>query len=267
MRPAAHSFDDRRYLRTVVAEKPAAESAAQAHCAARLARCQPGALILDAGCGTGRHAVPLARAGYRVLALDRSRLLLATARRAAHGAPWPHFVRGSYAELPFKGRVFDAVLCLGTALGYLGDEGDRAALREFRRVLVPRGRLVIETLHRDEIGARLSEHEERPLASGGMLCIERRFDSARGVLHEEQRLEDGIGNDPPWAYELRVYDENELRWMLEGAGFAVIGHHASLAGEGEPSPATALVLVAEVDGQARPARLTRARVGRSSPPG
>jgi hypothetical protein len=40
--------------------------------------------------------------------------------------------------------------------------------------------------------------------------------------------------------------------MLEDAGFAVIGRHASLAGDSEPSPATPLVLVAEVDRRARP---------------
>jgi SAM-dependent methyltransferase len=247
MSPGARFFDDPRYLRTVVAEKPAAEAAAQAHGAARLAGCLPGARILDAGCGNGRHAVPLAHAGYRLVALDSSRPLLAAARRAARGAPWPHFVPGSYVELPFPGGTFRAVLCLGTALGYVGREGDRRALREFRRVLAPGGRLVIETLHREEIGARLREHEERPLATGGTLCMERRFDRARGVMHEAQRLEDGAADGSPREYELRVYGEQELRRMLEDAGFAVIGRHASLAGEGEPSPATPLVLVAEVD--------------------
>jgi SAM-dependent methyltransferase len=252
MSPGARFFDDPRYLRTVVAEKPAAESAAQAHGAARLAGCLPGARILDAGCGNGRHAVPLAHAGYRVVALDCSRPLLAAGRRAARGAPWPHFVPGSYAELPFPGGTFRGVLCLGTALGYLGREGDRPVLREFRRVLAPGGRLVIETLHREEIGARLSEHEERPLACGGTLRFERRFDRARGVMHEAQRLEDGTGDGPARAYELRAYGLDELRRMLEGAGFAVIGRHASLAAEGEPSPTTPLVLVAEWSGVARP---------------
>jgi SAM-dependent methyltransferase len=252
MSPGARFFDDPQYLRTVVAEKPAAESAAQAHGAARLARCPAGARILDAGCGNGRHAVPLAHAGYRVAALDRSRPLLAAARRAARGAPWPYFVPGSYADLPFPGGTFRGVLCLGTALGYLGPEGDRLALREFRRVLAPGGRLVIETLHHDEIGDRLSEHEDRPLATGATLCIVRRFDRARGVMREVQRLEDGTADGPPREYELRVYAEQELRRMVEEAGFAVIGHHASLDGEGEPSPTTPLVLVAEVDRRARP---------------
>jgi SAM-dependent methyltransferase len=247
MLPAALFFNDEQFLRTVVAEKPRAESAAQAEGAARLAGCRPGALILDAGCGNGRHAIPLARTGYRVVGLDSSRTLLAAARRAARGARGPRFVCGSYTRLPFEPGSFDAVLCLGTALGYLGDEADRAALREFRRVLGPGGRLLIETMHRDEIGVRLRAHEERTLASGAALRFDRRFDSARGVLRERQRLEDGTGDGSPRTYELRVYGERELQRMLEAAGFALVGRHASLAGEGEPSPVTPLVLVAEVD--------------------
>src|SRR6266511_5690472 len=122
MLPAALFFEDEQYLRTVVAEKPPAASAAEAHGAARLAGCRPGSRILDAGCGNGRHALPLADAGYEVVALDRSRMLLAAAQRATRGARRPQFVRASFAMLPFEPGSFDAVLCLGTALGYLGDE-------------------------------------------------------------------------------------------------------------------------------------------------
>jgi SAM-dependent methyltransferase len=244
MRPTERFFDDDRYLRTVIAEKPPAKSVAEAHAAVRLAGCGRPARILDAGCGNGRHAVPLARAGHRVVGLDNSPVLLAAARRAARSLPWPHLVRGSYASLAFEPATFDAVLCLGTALGYLGDEGDAAGMREFRRVLAPEGRLVIETLHRGEIGVRLGEHEERRLAGGATLRFERRFDRATGLMRETQWLEDGRGETPPRTYELRAYGEDELCRMLEAAGFDVIGRHASLAGNGEPFPTTPLVLVA-----------------------
>src|SRR5437660_397236 len=133
MPSAACFFDDPRYLSTVVAEKPPAESVAQARAAARLAECRTGAMILDAGCGNGRHSLPLASAGFRVVGLDRSRPLLAAAQRAAGGSKWPYFVRDSFTRLPFESAAFDAVLWLGTALGYLGEVGDRLALREFRR--------------------------------------------------------------------------------------------------------------------------------------
>ncbi|MGH2984361.1 MAG: class I SAM-dependent methyltransferase, partial [Solirubrobacterales bacterium] len=123
-------FDHPLYLRTVRAERTDAASTKEALAAARLVGCKPGALILDAGCGNGRHALPLARAGYRVVAFDRSALLLAAGRRAAGRARWPQFVCGTYANLPFDTGRFDAVLSLGTALGYLGDHRDQRALCE-----------------------------------------------------------------------------------------------------------------------------------------
>jgi SAM-dependent methyltransferase len=252
MRATEAFFDDPEYLRTVAAEKPAPESAREALAAARLADCTAGARVLDAGCGAGRHALPLAHEGYRVVGLDRSEGLLRAARRGAEGS-WPRFVRGSYARLPFPSGWFDAVLSLGSSLGYDGEEGDRAALREFRRVLVPGGRVVIETLHRGELGGRLVEHEQRPLATGGWLCFERRFDSAHGVMHETQRLEEDGRAAGTRAYDIRVYSEDELRRMLELAGFAVTGTYGSLAGGGHPSATTPLVILG--------------RAGRSSPPG
>jgi SAM-dependent methyltransferase len=234
------------FLRTVCAERTDAASTKEALAAARLVGCKPGALILDAGCGNGRHALPLARVGYRVIAFDRSALLLAAGRRSAGRARWPRFVRGCYASLPFGTGRFDAVLSLGTALGYLGDDGDQRALCEFRRVLVPGGRLVIETLHREELEARLVSHEDRALPGGATLRLHRRFDLARGILHEAQRLRDDAGWGPERAYDIRIYGVGELDSMLKQAGFGQTDWYDSLAGDGRPTPMTPLVVVARV---------------------
>src|SRR4051794_20696056 len=148
MLPATRFFDDSRYLRTVVAEQAADESRR----VLRLAACPPSSLILDAGCGNGRHAVRFADAGCRVVGLDRSPVLLRAARRAPCTGAQPRFVLGSYSPLPFTQRTFDTVLWLGTALGYEGEAGDRQALREFRRGLGPRGRAAVRTLPRAASG-------------------------------------------------------------------------------------------------------------------
>jgi SAM-dependent methyltransferase len=245
---AGSFFDHPLYLRTVRAERTDAASTEEALAAARLVACKPDALILDAGCGNGRHALPLARAGYRVVGFDRSAPLLAAARLSAGGARWPRFVRGCYASLPFATGRFAAVLSLGTALGYLGDAGDQRALCEFRRVLVPGGRLVIETLHREQLEARSVAREERSLPGGGTLRLERRFDVARGILHEAQRLRDDAGWNPVRAYEMRLYGVGELGSMLRQAGFGQTECYGSLAGAGKPTPTTALVMVARAPG-------------------
>jgi SAM-dependent methyltransferase len=244
-------FDHPLYLRTVRAERTDAASTKEALAAARLVGCIPGALILDAGCGNGRHALPLARAGYRVVAFDRSALLLAAGRRAAGGARWPRFVRGSYASLPFGTGRFDAILSLGTALGYLGDYGDQRALCEFRRVLIPDGRLVIETLHREALEVRLVAHEERPLPGGASLRLERSFDPRRGILHETQRLREDLGWGPARAYDMRVYGVGELGSMLRQAGFGRTEWYGSLAGAGKPTHMTPLVVVAHTRARRR----------------
>ena len=48
-----------------------------------LDRLPRGGRVLDLGCGDGRNAIPLARAGHRVTAVDRSRWALEALRRAA----------------------------------------------------------------------------------------------------------------------------------------------------------------------------------------
>ncbi|MBA3717362.1 MAG: class I SAM-dependent methyltransferase [Actinobacteria bacterium] len=118
--------------------------------AVRATGCEPGAEILDCPCGYGRHSVVLTKAGYRVTGADRSRALLAEAKRRAEGLDL-ELVEADYRELPFPDGRFDAVLNLFTSIGYVGREGDTQAFREFRRVLRPGGRLVVETMHRDRL--------------------------------------------------------------------------------------------------------------------
>jgi SAM-dependent methyltransferase len=243
---ALRFFDDPGYLRTALGERTDSEASRGALDAARLARCAPGALILDAGCGPGRHALALARMGYRVVGLDRAGVLLAAGRGAAGGAPWPRFVRGDYARVPFPDGTFDAVLNLGTALGYGSEREDLAALREFRRVLARGGRLVLETAHRDAAvpGGALAELEERTLPAGSVLRVERHFDARRGLLHEVQQLRDRDVWGPPRAYTIRLYAPAELDRMLTRAGFGARTLHASLTGRGVPGPADPLVIAA-----------------------
>ena len=147
------------YLRAYAEDERQSDAEAQAFAAATLAGCPGGGDLLDVACGFGRHAVPLARAGFRVVGVDRSEALLEEARRRADGERGPELVRADYRELPFKDESFDAAVNLFTSLGYLGDEEDVRVLAEIRRVLKPGGRLVLLEHVRGE--GRLAQWQDR----------------------------------------------------------------------------------------------------------
>jgi SAM-dependent methyltransferase len=65
--------------------------------------------VLDAGCGTGRVAIELARRGIEVVGTDVSASMLATARERAPGLTW---VESDLAALDL-GRSFDVVVMAG----------------------------------------------------------------------------------------------------------------------------------------------------------
>ena len=96
---------------------------------------RPGDRVLDACCGTGDLAIACARAGATVTGLDFSERMLARARRKAPALDW---VRGDLLELPFPDGSFDAAT-VGFGMRNVADVP--LALREFRRVLRPGGRL------------------------------------------------------------------------------------------------------------------------------
>ncbi|MFE1126949.1 class I SAM-dependent DNA methyltransferase [Streptomyces albidoflavus] len=81
----------------------------EVHGEAELVRSLGPGSVLDAGCGTGRVAVELARHGIEVVGVDLDASMLATARRLAPGLAWH---RSDLAGLDL-GRSFDVVVMAG----------------------------------------------------------------------------------------------------------------------------------------------------------
>lgn len=234
------------YLRAFATEADDADAAqAQALAAVGLTKAPPGGEVLDVPCGFGRHAVPLARAGYRVVGADRSGILLEEARRRTGDGPSPELVQSDYRALPFADESFHAALNLFTSLGYLGDEADTDVLSEIARVLRPGGRLVVEAQHRDSVVREFSEQGWRPLAEGRVLLQQRAFDAAAGVALTTWTLIEPSGARDSRTFSLRVYTATELVAMLERAGFARVSCYGDFAG-GPLRTDTRLVAVGQV---------------------
>jgi len=105
--------------------------------------------LIDAGCGTGRHATALAERGYTVVGADASEEMLALANEWSTGRDRLRFAHASYSELSnVVGSGYDGLYCLGNSLAAAGSkEGVIAAVEQFAACLRPGGRLFVQILN------------------------------------------------------------------------------------------------------------------------
>ena len=140
---------------------------------------QPGMVILDMGCGAGRHAFESFRRGARVIALDYSYDELAGVRdllwamRDAGEVPESHeaqAVRGDALCLPFADDTFDRIIC-SEVMEHLRD--DTGAMAELTRVLKPGGKIAVTVPAwlPEKICWTLSAEYHAPLSEGGHVRI------------------------------------------------------------------------------------------------
>lgn len=86
--------------------------------------------ILDLGCGSGGHAIPLVERGYQVTGVDRSAEMLSAAREKSKGDN-PEFLQSDLTDIAL-GRKFDAVISMFAVLSYITENRD--LLRAFQKI-------------------------------------------------------------------------------------------------------------------------------------
>lgn len=103
-----------------------------------------GLKIADVGCGTGRHAVELARSGAQVTALDFSQGMLDKAREKAKTLPIEWIAHDLHEALPLPDAAFDRVICC-LVLEHITDLATLFA--EMGRICKPDGWIVVSAMH------------------------------------------------------------------------------------------------------------------------
>jgi SAM-dependent methyltransferase len=204
--------------------------------------------ILDLGCGTGNHAIPLARRGYQVLGIDRAEAMIERAREKA-GPGGPAFELGDIRDLRL-GREFDAVLVLFAVLGYQHtDEDVLAALRTARAHLRPGGLLLFDVWYGPAVLREKPEHRERTVESGTGRIVrssDGRLDEAHHLCTVDFRVQryedDALVSETEESHGMRYFFAPELEAFLASAGLEFVRLGAFPDVDAEPDDTTWNVL-------------------------
>ena len=104
------------------------------------------ASVLDAGCGTGRVAIELARRGLTVAGVDRDPEFLRIARQKAPHLPWfladLATVELTTADTPPQLRCFEVIVLAGNVMLFLDPGTEASVIANLARHLVSGGVLI-----------------------------------------------------------------------------------------------------------------------------
>ncbi len=243
-------FFDKLYYETYRPYEDEERNKKEAMFIARALELAPGSRLLDIGCGYARHAVYLARMGYRVTCVDISEYLLEKAQeRAKEFGVNLEFLKVDMRHLDFS-EEFDGAYIFFTTFGYFSDEENLKVLKRVSRALRPGGRLLIDIwnkfliIHRFVCEGRTTRLQW--WKSGGYLILEEQKFNL-----EDERLEclrifikDGVIVDKKF-FSIRTYSYGELKKMINEVGMKVIKAYGNYEGDPFRINSRRLIVVAQ----------------------
>jgi SAM-dependent methyltransferase len=211
----------------------------QRECAqiAELLGLEPGARILDAGCGFGRTVGVLRDMGFDAVGVDISPAVIEEARRRNPGPGY--LVHDLTQPLPDEVERFDAIVNVYSSFGYGATvEDDAKVLRTWHGALKPGGALVMELSDIERSQARLG-----PLGT----VVDREDDGVHEHLYVDPETHvlhiTYTMGESTLDVDTRLYEAGELAAMVADAGFHDVARYGGF--DGHPKqPTDRLVLVA-----------------------
>jgi ubiquinone/menaquinone biosynthesis C-methylase UbiE len=197
--------------------------------------------VLDLCCGPGRFSTLLAKKGFRVTGVDLSAFLLEKAEeRAAAAGVEVEWVRSDMRNF-VREKSFDLALSLFTSFGYFEEKGDDLkVLGNMFRSLKPGGTCLVDLNGKERV-ARQLQPIIGEIIEDGSLIVQRPvvYDDWTRLRNEWIIIKDEKAST--FQFNLIIYSGQELREMLEQAGFAEIKLFGSFDGEPYGSEAQRLI--------------------------
>ena len=210
----------------------------------KLLNVKPGAAILDLCCGPGRHSIELARRGFKITGVDRTRSFLARARTAAAAAKLDvEFVLADMRRFR-RAHAFDAIINMFTAFGYFKNPADDVrVLKSVYASLRKGGVFLIDLMGKERIAKIFAPRTWHREPDGTIILEERWLEDDFGWIENRwTMIRKGRMRTHHVAH--RLYSAVELRTLLKQAGFATVKVWGGLDGTKYDQDAQRLVLVA-----------------------
>ena len=204
----------------------------------RALRLRKGQEVLDAPCGAGRIAFPLAELGIRVTGIDlRGRFLRRARNRFREAGLDAVFQKTDLRAVEFEGG-FGGVFNWGGSFGYFSEAENLDVLMRYGRALRRRGKLLIDQPNRERILRHFVARRRM-----GVLTTRTSWDAVRKRV-VSHRTRNGC-QDSRDTSSIRLYTLGEMKRLLERAGLKFERAYGGPTGEEYRPSARRLIVVAQ----------------------
>ena len=173
----------------------------------------------------------LARRGFKVEGLDRSRYLIQKARAISKKENLTvRFREGDARKLPYGNDTFDVVMIMGNSFGYFETEqDDLRVLNEIFRVLKPWGRLLLDVSDGEYLEKHFQARSWEWIDKKLFVCRERSLSSdAKRLISREVITDVNQGVIADQFYAERLYRKEDLLRLLDDVGFVDAAFHGEI---------------------------------------
>jgi len=202
-----------------------------------------GGPVLEVMCGTGRILAPLAKAGFDITGIDANDKMLEAARQKLAKEPPEVQRRASLVKADARafdlGRKFDLIILAFSSVNHLlsPDDQDRA-MACLKRHLSENGLLAVasfiprtEKLHSEKLDKEVELGNGDLLIRYSTLTVNPQSGLMRVSYRWEIERDDRIVRELTSAFDLCLLKPNQLKALLEGAGFQLVERHGGYRGE------------------------------------
>ncbi len=203
---------------------------------------KPNSKVLDLACGIGRHAISLAKRGYRVVGVDKSSYYLSIAKQKLKQDPSLDsklkFVRSDVSHILSNKSIrklshFDTIISMCQSIGYYGARYDEKIFCDLSKLATSNCILIIEVENRDWRvnnfhpfiiydfdGSQIHEH--------WVLKLETSIAQSRVDFYEKVSEPRILKHIMSLDMRIRLYSIHEIKELLERAGWRYLTSYGSI---------------------------------------